>query len=76
MPRRTLRVGAGQDLAAAAVAQQVLRQFGHHDGDAAGVGFVVAEPRGQAADPPAGVGDIGRVADGDGFHGATSNARW
>ena len=59
-----LRVGAGEYFATAAVTQQVLRQFGHHDGDAAGPGFVVPHPDRQPDDLPAGGGDIGWLTHG------------
>ena len=72
----TLRIGAGQDFATAAMAQQVLRQFGDNDGNAASLGFVIAQPGRKPDDPPAGVSDIGGIADDQGFHGAISNARW
>ena len=75
-PGLALLIGPGQDFTATAMAHEVLCQFGYHDGDAAGVGFIVTEQCGQGADASARVGDVGRIADGDGFHGATSNARW
>jgi hypothetical protein len=75
-PGRSFRIGPSQDLAATTVTKQVLRQFGHHYGDPPCAGFIVAKPSDQAADAPAGMGNVGRVSDGSRFHGAISNARW
>jgi len=56
------------------VAQQVLRQLGHYNGDTARFGFIVAHLRGQPDNPAAGGGDVGRVANRNAFHWPISTA--
>ena len=73
---RPMGVGVNQQFAAAAVAEQVLRQFRYHDRDPAGLGLVVANLISQPDCATPGRGDVGRVADLNAFHGAISNARW